>query len=242
MFLNFFSEIKNRIFLIFITWISTIIICYNYKEVTLFFFVKPCLIINNINTSYFIFTNLTELFFTNILMCNFIAIQISVISLILHIFFFITPALYQKEYNKLIFIFIFNFVFLFFIYYNIYKYILPWSWSFFLKFQNNFLIKNIKIFFEPKLHDYLQFCFELYKISVINYQILIILFVYIIHLKDVKIFVKNYRKKLYFFFVIIASIITPPDILSQLFLSFFSLVIFEFIVLVILIKKIIKFN
>jgi hypothetical protein len=66
MLFSYFSEIKNRIILLLLTWISTFYICYTYKEILLFVFIKPSLILSKLNNLYFITTNITEIFITYI--------------------------------------------------------------------------------------------------------------------------------------------------------------------------------
>ena len=62
---KYFIEIRNRLLLLLLTWLSTILISYLYKEILLFSIVQPNIVFNFSNGStffYFIFTNVTEIF------------------------------------------------------------------------------------------------------------------------------------------------------------------------------------
>jgi Sec-independent protein secretion pathway component TatC len=99
----YISEIKNRIFLLFLTWISTIFACYFYKEIILFY------ILNSTNgnkieytvMNYFIFTDVTEIFQIYMQLIFFISNQIILIYFFYHYLIFLSSGLYTFEYKKL---------------------------------------------------------------------------------------------------------------------------------------------
>ena len=64
MFLYYIKEIKNRLFLLSLTWVSTFVCSYPYKENILFLCVKPSLYYFKDSSFYFISTDLTEIFYT----------------------------------------------------------------------------------------------------------------------------------------------------------------------------------
>ena len=64
MFKNYIEEIKNRVILILISWLLSIIICYNYIETIIYIIIKPGLYLYTHNNLYFIYTNLNEIFYT----------------------------------------------------------------------------------------------------------------------------------------------------------------------------------
>ena len=100
-------EIRNRMFLSFLTWLFIGFVCYFYKEIILFY------ILNLINSKhlksfvfdYFIFTNITEIFQIYIKIIFFISNQIFLIYSFYHLFIFLSSSLYFSEYkNFLLFI------------------------------------------------------------------------------------------------------------------------------------------
>jgi len=82
-------EIRNRIGLIILSWLLVFFVCYWYKETLLFLFVKPFIRLYSgaAYTSYFIATNLTEIFSSYMLISFFIVNQ-------LVLFFAISQALF----------------------------------------------------------------------------------------------------------------------------------------------------
>ena len=135
---KYYLEIKNRFLLMFLTWISTIFVCYIYKEILLFFCLTKVDSLSNSNNVifYFIFTDVKEVFSVYLQLVFFVSNQVLIFYLIFHSLSFISLGLYQFEYRYLkimfysgIFFFLFSFVLL-----N--KVLLPISWNFFLSFQS----------------------------------------------------------------------------------------------------------
>lgn len=240
MVLKYFLEIKNRTTLIIISWLFTFFICYIYKDAILFTFIKPSLYLFKINTLYFISTNLTEIFSTHIKLACFISNQIIILYGIYHIFIFIVPGLYKFEYFNFKFILICSIIFWILTTILIYKLILPWSWKFFLSFQQTLSNNKLQLHFEAKLWEYLSFFIKLYNISIINCQFIILIFIYINFIKKKLNFIKNFRKFIYFVIFFISALITPPDILNQILLSLITITIYEIILFSLILKNKIK--
>ena len=59
---KYYLEIKNRFLLLSLTWVSTILVSYFYKEILLFISIKPSICNNNSIIFYFIFTDVKEVF------------------------------------------------------------------------------------------------------------------------------------------------------------------------------------
>ena len=235
----YFLEIKNRIFLLLLTWVSSFIICYCYKEV-IFFLILSLTQYISLNSYYemnFIFTNVTEIFYVYIKLIIFIANQTLLFALFYHLLMFLSSGLYKSEYENLKFfikIFIMSF-FVSFLFLNIL--LMPFTWDFFLKFQNQDL-KLIPFFFEAKLDEYLSYYISLYYLCLINAQISIFLLAIISYYsKNNFVIIKNLRKFFYFVFVIISTLTTPPDIVSQLVLSLILILIYEVTIFLELLKK-----
>lgn len=98
---RYFLEIKNRLFLLFLTWFSIILTIYLNKETILFTIIqKNSLKTNNkqLEIFYFIFTNVTEIFSVYLKLITFLNLQTISIYFIYHCFIFIIPALFKSEY------------------------------------------------------------------------------------------------------------------------------------------------
>lgn len=59
---KYYLEIKNRCLLLSLTWVSTILVSYLYKETLLFISIQPSICNNNSAIFYFIFTDVKEVF------------------------------------------------------------------------------------------------------------------------------------------------------------------------------------
>ena len=76
---NYFLEIKNRFFLIFIVWLSIILTSYLYKEIILFSIIQRNIsknINHQIDIFYFIFTDVTEILSVYLKLITFLNLQI----------------------------------------------------------------------------------------------------------------------------------------------------------------------
>lgn len=239
MFFYYIKEIKYRSCLVIITWISTFLISYIYKEFILFFCIKSTLHSYNNSLFYFIFTDITEIFSTYIKLIYFISNQITLFVLIFHIFIFISPGLYRYEYKKIKTILIISFNIWFFFNFVLNNFLLPICWKFFLKFQQE-NSNIINFYFEAKFIEYLNFYLWLYRISILIIIIFIFIFIYLDIYNDNNNYfnISTIRKYFYFLFFIIATITTPPDILSQLIVGFIFILLFEFLVIIDILKKI----
>ena len=227
---KYFLEIQNRLFLLIYGWIFTATICYFYKETLLFILIKPNFILINPIPIYFIFTSITEILSTYLKLIYFLSNQVLFVCFLYHILLFLSPGLYRFEYRFLKKVF---FASLFFSFYSIYilnNIILPACWFFFLSFQNTMIGHTVNLFFEAKINEYIKFYVNLYYMCNLNCQMFMTLILFVIYIKgDLKL-IKKFRKILYLLFLIFATIITPPDIATQLILSGSMIVIYEILI------------
>ena len=234
--LKYFLEIKNRLFLLVLTCVSTLLVCYLYKEVIFFLFFKPNKFLTpSLNTFYYIFTNVTEIFSVYIQLITFLSYQVFLIYFIYHSFTFLSLAMFKiesfyfKVFLKLSFIvwvcsiFLTNFI------------LVPITWNFFLSFQDIISSKFIKLHFEAKLNEYLTFYILIYYLCMLYCQIFTILFFFLNSASNKTQIIKKFRKLYYYFFFVFSTIICPPDVFSQIFISGLIILVYELIVFIILI-------
>ena len=117
---KYFLEIKNRLILLLLTWFSTVLVSYLYKETLLFIIAQPNTFTNvneHLAFFYFIFTDVTEILSAYLKLIVFLSSQILFIYLIYHFFLFLSPALFQFEYlhfkftlQLVSFVFMFSFI------------------------------------------------------------------------------------------------------------------------------------
>ena len=234
---QYYLEIKNRILLLILMWFFTIFVCYFYKELLLFLCITKINLLNNV-FFYFIFTDVKEVFSVYFKLIFFISQQIFIFYFVFHIMAFISLGLYKFEYNylkRIYFIIIFFYIFLYFF---INQILLPVTWNFFLSFQS----LTFNLYFEAKLNEYIDFYIYIYCFFIFNCQFFVFLiFFFESNVTNLKL-IKKFRKFFHYFFIFFSTCITPPDIFSQILLSFFFVLVYELIIILKFIKIFLKIN
>jgi len=236
MFYSYFLEIRNRFLLIVYGWFFTAFASYFYKETLLFLLIKPNFFLINPIPIYFIFTNITELFSTYLKLICFLSDQICLICFLYHVLLFLSPGLYFYEYQllkKVFFVSLFFFLFSIIILNTI---ILPACWNFFLSFQKTVANNSVNLYFEAKINEYVKIYFNLYYTCNFSCQLFMMLILFLIYIKGNLKLIKKFRKIFYFLFVIFATIITPPDVTTQLILSSSMMGIYEVLIFGVVLK------
>ena len=231
---KYYKEIRNRFIITITAWGFCLGICYLYKETILF----TLIILNSsfVNSSvkpYFIFTEVTEIFNVYLILALFIANQIGIFFLLYQSFMFLILGLYNFELIKIKFgfkIFIISWLFSLCLLYNL---IIPFSWNFFISFQENSAnTQPFSLFFEAKLIDYLRYFINIYYICLMSCQFLGILTIILTSLNEKLKQTKTFRKLFYLIFVAFSTIITPPDVISQICVSVSLITIYEVLLLI----------
>ena len=98
---KYYFEFKNRLFLLFFTWFSTLLISYIYKEEVLFILIIPINYLNSLNNQpySFIFTNVNEMFNVYIELIFFVANQFIILMILYHTLTFLSFGLYKYEFS-----------------------------------------------------------------------------------------------------------------------------------------------
>jgi sec-independent protein translocase protein TatC len=233
-------EIKNRFFFVLVSFVSVLFISYFYKEILLFLILKPCSIKDmnsNLGIFYFIFTDLTEILTVYIKLILFITAQITIVYFIYHCFIFFSFALFKKEYRFCSNLVLTCFAIWLFSLIIINYYLIPLSWKFFFSFHTAVSTKFISLHFEPKLKEYLNFCLSIYYNFILYSQLFVLLFIVNSTYNYNITLIKKYRKFYYFIFVVFSTFVSPPDIFSQLIISFGLIIVYEFSIIILIIQK-----
>jgi sec-independent protein translocase protein TatC len=231
---KYYLEIKNRILLLFVTWISLLSVCYYFKEPIFFTFLNSNKYYNELNNlSYFIFTDVGEIFYVYLQLIIFIANQLTVLMLFYHSLMFFALGLYNSEYNRLQSAFkIFIVVWLLSIF-LLKEFVIPFSWAFFLSFQETSSnLQPTTFFFEARITEYLNYLTSLYYICLINCQVLALLTVLLNNISEQSKKIKSFRKLFYFVFIIFSTLTTPPDIASQIVMSISLIIMYELLIFI----------
>lgn len=158
-----------------------------------------------------------------------LAFYFSFPNLLLQLWFFLIPALYRYEYNLLKKFVIFSIFFYCIATILSYEIFLPYTWKFFSGFQLKEETSLVTIHLENRLADYLNFFFESFILLNGFFHILLIGF-WILQQFSLKILVIS-RKIVYFIFLLIATLFTPPDVSSQLIVTFLLTITYEIFLL-----------
>lgn len=229
----YYKEIKHRVFITLLAWIFYLCISYLYKETLLFTLINlNYSLAKSKANSYFIFTDVTEVFNVYLELSLFVANQLGIVFLLYQMFMFFTSGLYKFEYIKLKFAFqVFTFSWVISTIF-LYSLIIPFSWNFFLSFQQSSdILQPFELFFETRLIKYFHYLTSLYYMSVISCQFLGFFTIILTGLNERFQESKTFRKLFYLIFIIFSTIITPPDVISQIIISLCLIIVFEFLLL-----------
>ena len=226
---NYFLELKNRFILLGITWVAIIFVSYFFKEVLLNIIINDS-VRGTFGMSYFIFTNITEVFTVYAFLVFFIGNQVFVIYFFYHLLIFTLPGCSKSEYNFLRSLFI-TCNFLFFLSIVVFNFfLLPVSWNFFLSFKDFNILKSLALHFEASLIKYLIFYTTFYYYCVFYCQFFLFPVLFFQRIGKEYSFFSPFRKFLYYFCFLLSTMLTPPDVLSQVILSFSFIVSYEVLV------------
>lgn len=228
---NYLKELHYRFIFCMLCCLLNAITLYLYKE-QLFYF------LGNYQTSKFpsfLATNLPEVFFASLKLTIFLGFYISLPVICINIWLFVKPALYKHEAKKVKLLlrltaFLYTTTLLFTL-----VVILPSCWKFFTSFEVKSEIIGMSIHLEARLNEYLNFIFEIFfSLCILSYSFLI--FFFFIRKYTLTLCIK-YRKLLFFAFLCIATIITPPDIFSQIFVTLLLIISYEIFLLSLFISR-----
>lgn len=228
---KYYLEIKNRFFLLVFCWFSLILSCYAYKETLLFLFVRATNSRNFLEfDSYFIFTNVTELFTVYLNLIFFLSNQIINFVFFYQILMFFCSGFYKFEYKQAIF-FIKTFLFYWSVLMILLYYVLiPFSWSFFLSFNKGYF-SDETFFFEAKIIEYFTFFIDMYYVCLFTALFLVTATIALNSSVATLKRIKSFRKLFYFIFLFFSTVVTPPDIASQLFFTSCLVCTYELLIL-----------
>lgn len=234
LFFLYLKEIRFRIFYCFVSLVYSWFICFFFIEELTYLFIRPLQLISsqiNEKVSHFIFTNLGDAFFSFFNFALFLGLLMSLYFFIFQFFCYIVPSLFLYEKNILMFLILFSLLALIISLHFWYSILLPTLCNFFLSFELVDADLPFEILFEGKIDEYFLLVTKSLSGLIMVFQFPILLFSFII-LDFFNIsFLVEYRKIIYFIFVFISALVTPPDVISQLFFILPFILFYEFVIL-----------
>ena len=234
-----YLEIKNRLILLIITLLSAFSIVSYYKFFILILIIISNPVLSNEILHYFIFTSITELFLIYILLSFFITKQITYFIILYHIICFLSAGLYRTEfiYLKYLFFICLLLAILCWSFFN--KILIPIVSNFFLSFQED-TRPSINFYFEAKIYDYLRFFTEFYFDCFFSFQLCVSLILFANFISHNIKLLKIIRKFFYLLILLFSTLMTPPDVFSQIFLFLGFVLGFETLIFLNVFKKNLK--
>jgi sec-independent protein translocase protein TatC len=234
-----FLEIKNRIILLIITLLSAFSIVSYYKFFLLILIVISNPVLSNEILNYFIFTSITDLFLIYIILSFFIVKQITYFFFVYHTICFLSAGLYRTEYLffKYLFFICMLLAILCWKFFN--KILIPIISHFFLSFHEN-ATQSINFYFEAKIYDYLKFFTEIYFDCFFSFQLSVFLILFANFISNNLKILKSIRKFFYLSILLLSTLMTPPDVFSQILLFLLFILGFETLIFFNILKKNLK--
>lgn len=225
---HYLNEVKNRTILVLCTWAAVFITCYDNKETMLLSFIN-LFEFRKINqaTSHYIYTGITELFSSYLSIIFFISNQVFLLSLIYQVLKFVSPGLRLNEYyflkNRLKLFFLIGIGIIFIL--NLM--ILPITLEFFETFSHFAQKETIPIFFEARIIEYIDYYKNIYYTIILSFFALFFIggCLSLFNLNVGR--STNIRHYLYCLLITTSTVITPPDVFSQLIVSFILIFFYE---------------
>ena len=222
--MNFKTHYKEFKFLLSYYLLSAILsflVAWNFKHKLILLITLP--IWKTLNLINFIYTQPSEAFFAFFNSCLFISILINLPYLVWNFYIFLKPGLYEYE-DKNLKILILKFIFCLFLgMYVIHQFINPVLYTFFSNFQSE------ELHHMPKIAELIT-----YNLKLINILVILPTFWFLPYYVN---FYAKKRDKIYFFYLILASLITPPDVISQIIITSGLILISELIIFITIYKN-----
>lgn len=228
------KELKLRTYYLCFSFFITFLSCYYYSFEILYLFVKPFLSYEK----HFIFTDLTEAFYTTIQLNFIVSIYLLLPFLIYQFWCFILPSCFRQERKKynffciaMLFLLGFSFVFVYYL-------VLPELYKFLLHFEINTNFMTIQL--EARIQSYVQLACKIFFFSSIIFQMPLFFFV-AFEYKFITIdFLIQNRAQIMFANLLLAAFLSPPDLLTQIVLFIWLQLTFEILLLLLFLYKELK--
>ena len=228
-FVSHLTELRTRLINSFYFLICFFIISYYFSEEIYSFLVQPYAdaVKDDLLDRRLIFTALQETFLTYLKVSFFAAFFISSPLILIQIWKFIAPGLYDSE-KKALMPYLIATPILFLIGgLIVYYLIMPLAIKFFLSFETSAQVTNLPIQLEAKVNEYLSLIMKLIFAFGLSFQLPVILSLLArVGFIDSK-YLKKRRKYVVVIIFAVAAILTPPDPITQIGLAIPLLLLYE---------------
>ncbi len=228
-FISHLTELRKRLIHSIIFLAVLFVICYFFSDHIYGFLVNPYAeaVKDDPLNRRLIFTALQETFLTYIKVSFFAAFFMTSPFILIQIWKFIAPGLYDNEKSAIMPYLIITPILFLLGGMLVYYLIMPLAIKFFLSFESAGLSTNLPIQLEAKVNEYLSLVMKLIFAFGLSFQLPVVLSLLArIGLVDSK-FLKERRKYVVVIIFAFAAILTPPDPITQIGLAIPLLILYE---------------
>jgi len=232
---NHILEIAWRLYYILWTIFFSFISCLIFFQELSYLLTKPLLNLIILESNSFIYTHMTEIFFTWLNNSFFISLLCSLPVIYIHIWLFIIPGLYEFERKKVFYYLSGSLTLLILGFLLGYYILIPLTWKFFLELEFNSPLLMIK--FIPKINEYFEILISTGIWLILSFQ-LPLLFLILVKWNLISLEKFIYSRHLSILYcLIIGALLSPPDVYSQLFMALPTWFFYEFTIFILILKK-----
>ena len=228
-FISHLTELRKRLINSFIFLIIFFVVCYFFAEYIYGFLVDPFAqaVKDDGSNRRLIFTALQETFLTYLKVSFFAAFFITSPFILIQIWKFIAPGLYDHEKSAILPYLIVTPILFLLGGMLVYYLIMPLAIKFFLSFESIGVSTNLPIQLEAKVNEYLSLVMKLIFAFGLSFQLPVVLSLLArIGFIDAK-FLKERRKYVVVIIFAAAALLTPPDPITQIGLAIPLLILYE---------------
>tara|TARA_B100001250_G_scaffold241557_1_gene207528 strand:- start:793 stop:1563 length:771 start_codon:yes stop_codon:yes gene_type:complete len=228
-FVSHLVELRERLIQSLILLFLLFVVCYYFSDYLYGFLVNPYAeaVKNSELDRRLIFTALQETFLTYIKVAFFAAFFITSPFILIQVWKFIAPGLYNHEKKSIMPYLIVTPILFLLGGMLVYYLIMPLAIKFFLSFENSGNITNLPIQLEAKVNEYLSLIMKLIFAFGLSFQLPVVLSLLARVGLINSIFLKKRRKYVVVIIFATAAILTPPDPITQIGLAIPLLILYE---------------